>query len=48
MKILGISGSPRKEDLSGTHKLIRTVLEATGCDYEVVSLRKMQISGCIA
>lgn len=48
MKILGISGSPRKENVSGTHKLIRTVLEATGCDYELVSLRKMQISGCIA
>jgi len=48
MKILGISGSPRKEDVSGTHSLISTVLEATGCDYELVSLRKMQISGCIA
>jgi multimeric flavodoxin WrbA len=48
MKILGISGSPRKEDISGTHKLVRTVLEASGCDYELVSLRKMHISGCIA
>ena len=48
MKILGISGSPRKEDVSGTHKLIQTVLKATGCDYELISLRKMQISGCIA
>lgn len=48
MKILGISGSPRKEDVSGTYRLIRTVLETSGCDYELISLRKMQISGCIA
>jgi multimeric flavodoxin WrbA len=48
MKILGISGSPRKKDVSGTHKLVSTVLEASGCEYEIVSLKKMQISGCIA
>jgi multimeric flavodoxin WrbA len=48
MKILGISGSPRKEDVSGTHKLVSTVLEASGCEYELISLKKMQISGCIA
>jgi multimeric flavodoxin WrbA len=48
MKILGISGSPRKEDVSGTYKLVSTVLEASGCEYELISLRKMQISGCIA
>jgi multimeric flavodoxin WrbA len=40
MKILGISGSPRKKDVSGTHKLVSTVLEASGCEYELVSLEK--------
>ncbi|MGD8700840.1 MAG: flavodoxin family protein [Desulfosarcina sp.] len=48
MKILGISGSPRKESQSGVYKLVRTVLEHTGVDYELVSLRKKSISGCIA
>ena len=48
MKILGICGSPRKESQSGTYKLIETVLENTGMDYELVSLRKKSISGCIA
>ena len=48
MKVLGISGSPRKEKISGVHKLVETVLEATGIEYEFVSLRKKNISGCIA
>lgn len=48
MKILGISGSPRKESTSGVHKLVRTVLENTGLPYELVSLRGKKISGCIA
>ena len=48
MKILGICGSPRKESQSGTYKLIQTVLENTGMDYELTSLRKKNISGCIA
>ncbi len=48
MKVLGISGSPRKEQTSGVHKLVETVLEATGGEYEFVSLRKKRISGCIA
>ena len=48
MKILGISGSPRKEKTSGTYTLIKTVLENTGIDYEIVSLRGKTISGCIA
>jgi multimeric flavodoxin WrbA len=48
MKILGISGSPRKEDVSGVFKLVKTVLENTDCDYELVSLRGKTISGCIA
>ena len=48
MKILGISGSPRKSNISGCYKLVHTVLENTGCDYELVSLKGKQISGCIA
>ena len=48
MKILGISGSPRKDSQSGVYKLVRTVLEHTGVDFELVSLRKKTISGCIA
>ncbi len=48
MKILGISGSPRKEGVSGVDKLVRIVLENTGCDYEYISLRGKTISGCIA
>jgi hypothetical protein len=48
MKIPGISGSPRKDSQSGVYKLVQTVLENTGLDYELVSLRKKTISGCIA
>jgi len=48
MKILGISGSPRKENLSGTHKLVETVAQSSGCDYEIISLKTKTISGCIA
>lgn len=48
MKILGIAGSTRKEKISGVHKLVETVLENTGCNYELVSLRGKSISGCIA
>lgn len=48
MKILGISGSPRKEYKSGVYKLVSTVVENTGCDYEIVSLRGKTISNCIA
>mgnify|MGYP000412784344 CR=1 FL=1 len=48
MKILGICGSPRKESQSGTYKLVETVLENTDMDYDLVSLRKKSISGCIA
>ncbi len=48
MKILGISGSPRKPATSGVMKLVETVLENTGCEYELVSLRGKQIGGCIA
>ena len=48
MKVLGISGSPRKDGTSGVYKLVKTVVENTGCEYEIVSLRGKQISGCIA
>ena len=48
MKILGISGSTRKDGVSGTSKLVQIVLENTGCDYELVSLRGKKIAGCIA
>ncbi|MEJ2155444.1 MAG: flavodoxin family protein [Desulfobacteraceae bacterium] len=48
MKILGVAGSTRKEGQSGVYKLVETVLENTGCDYELVHLRGKQISGCIA
>lgn len=48
MKILGISGSARKEETSGGYKLVKTVLENTGIDYDLVSLRGKKISGCIA
>jgi len=48
MKILGISGSSRKEGTSGGMKLIQTVLENTGVEYELVSLRNKSIGGCIA
>lgn len=48
MKILGISGSPRNNKQSSIYKLVNTVLENTGIEYEFISLRKMQFSGCIA
>ncbi|MBU0973751.1 MAG: flavodoxin family protein [Proteobacteria bacterium] len=48
MKILGISGSPRKEDKSGTHALVTTVLENTDIEYKMVSLRGKTVNGCIA
>ncbi len=48
MKILGISGSPRKDSVSGVYRLVGTVLENTGMNYELVSLRGKDISGCIA
>ena len=48
MKILGISGSSRKNEISGTYKLVKETLEATSCDHELVSLRGKKIGGCIA
>ena len=48
MKILGISGSSRDDKTSGTYRLVKTVLENTGIDYELISLKGMKISGCIS
>ena len=48
MKILGISGSTRSAEASGTAKLVNTVLEATQCDYDYVFLAGKKISPCIA
>ncbi len=48
MKILGISGSPRSEARSGSIKVVQKVLENTGCEYELISLRGKNIGGCIA
>lgn len=48
MKILGISGSARKEESSGVYKLMKTVLENTGIGFDLVSLRGKKIGGCIA
>lgn len=48
MKILGISGSPRKDETSGVAKLVKIVLEASDCEYEYVSLQGKKIFGCIA
>lgn len=48
MKILGITGSPRKTGQSGVHTLVTTVLDNTGLEFELISLRGKQISGCIA
>jgi multimeric flavodoxin WrbA len=48
MKILGIAGSARKEETSGVYKLVKTVLENTEIEYELVSLRGKKIGGCIA
>jgi multimeric flavodoxin WrbA len=48
MKLLGICGSPRKEENSNSHTMVVEVLKNTGLDYELVSLRNKSISGCIA
>lgn len=48
MRVLGISGSPRNAEISGTSKLVKTVLDATEMDYELISLKGKKISGCIA
>jgi len=47
MKILAISGSPRKKEWSSTYKLVKTIVENTGCDYDFISLAGKTIQGCI-
>jgi multimeric flavodoxin WrbA len=46
MKVLGISGSPRKG--STTDQLVAEVLGATGCATEMVSLAGKRIAPCVA
>lgn len=46
MKVLGISGSPRKDH--STDRLVREVLNAVGGDTEFVSLAGKKIGPCIA
>ncbi len=45
MKVLGISGSPRKSHT--TEELVKTILDATGLETELISLQDMTINGCI-
>ena len=45
MKVLGISGSPRKSHT--TEELVRIILDATGLETELISLHDMTINGCI-
>ena len=46
MKILGISGSPRRGHT--TDQLVQEVLSGAGCETEFVSLAGLNIGGCIA
>ena len=48
MKILGISGSPRDEKTSNCYRLVKMVLDSTGMEYELISLRGKVIRGCVA
>lgn len=48
MKILGLAGSSRGPNRSGVSTLVKMVLDATECDYELISLRGKHIGGCIA
>jgi multimeric flavodoxin WrbA len=45
MKVLGISGSPRKSQT--TEGLVKAVLDATGLETELISLHGKKINGCI-
>jgi len=42
-KIIGISGSPRDKS---TSYMLKTVLGATGCDYELILLKEKNIQQC--
>ena len=46
MKVLGISGSPRKG--STTDQLVQEVLNGVGCEKEFISLAGKRIGPCIA
>ena len=43
MQIIGISGSPRDKN---TNYMLRTVLNATGRDYELITLKNRDIKPC--
>ncbi|MDP1538762.1 MAG: flavodoxin family protein [bacterium] len=43
--IIGISGSPRNKN---TNYMLRTVLDATGYDYELIALKDKNIKACNA
>ena len=45
MKVLGISGSPRRDRT--TDKLVKTILDAMGLETEFISLAGKTINGCI-
>lgn len=45
MKVLGISGSPRRNHT--TERLVKTILDATKLETELISLHGMVINGCI-
>lgn len=44
-KVLGISGSLYKT--SNTDTLIKTIMEATGADYELINLSNVKVAHCI-
>lgn len=44
MKVLAICGGLREE--SNTNKLVRTIAESSGCDYEIVEMGKLEIKPC--
>ncbi len=46
MQVLGISGSPVKN--SNIDRLVKTVLEATALDYELIKLSEYDIHPCRA
>ena len=48
MKILGICGSPRKNNLSTTCQVIEHILAASEIEHEIVSLGQLNYSGCVA
>lgn len=43
MKVIGISGSPRNQN---TYNIIKTILEISGFDYEIIFLKDKNIKPC--